>query len=416
MKSAGTHENTFATCQKDVQSDFRYPFAIMNYDFLSPTQIVFGWGRRSELGKLAAKFGSRLFLVSGSRTLERIGVIAQLAAGFDQCGLKAERFEAASREPEVADVDLLVEEFLKRDPTDRDVVIAIGGGSTIDLAKAAAAVATNRQGASVVDFLEGVGRGLQITHAPLNLIAVPTTSGTGTEVTKNAVISSYQPAFKKSLRSDLMIPRVVLVDPELSVSLPHETTAYTGMDAMTQLIESYISRRAAPIPQALALSGLKLAIPALPAVVRDGTSRENREAMSQAALLSGLALANSGLGLAHGVAAALGSHCRVPHGLACAVMLPAALRFNLSVRETELAALERLFDNSHSSDAESAKAFVSRIVELCREVGIPPRLREIGVGIEQLPALVSGSRGNSMSGNPRDVSDHELLEILQQMW
>ncbi|MEI8017702.1 MAG: iron-containing alcohol dehydrogenase [Schlesneria sp.] len=379
-------------------------------------QIVFGWGRRSELGKLATKLGSRVFLVSGSRTLERIGVIEQIAAGFDQCGLKTERFEAASREPEVTDVDLLVAEFLKREPTERDVVVAIGGGSTIDLAKAAAAVVRNQQGSSVVDFLEGVGRGLQITQAPLNLIAVPTTSGTGTEVTKNAVISSYQPAFKKSLRSDLMVPRVVLIDPELTVSLPRETTAYTGMDAITQLIESYISRRAAPIPQALALSGLKLAIPALPVVVGDGASRENREAMSQGALLSGLAMANSGLGLAHGVAAALGSHCRVPHGLACAVMLPTALRVNLTVREAELATLERLFDSSHSSDADLAKAFVSRIVELCLDVGIPPRLREIGVGIEQLPALVSGSRGNSMSGNPRDVSDQELLQILQQMW
>ncbi len=388
----------------------------MNYDFLSPTQIVFGWGRRSELGKLAAKLGSRVFLVSGSRTLERIGVIEQVAAGLDQCGVKSERFAAASREPEVADVDLLVTEFLKRELTERDVVVAIGGGSTIDLAKAAAAVVRNRQGSSVADFLEGVGRGMQITQPPLNVIAVPTTSGTGTEVTKNAVISSYQPAFKKSLRSDLMIPRIVLVDPELTVSLPCETTAYTGMDAITQLIESYISRRAAPIPQALALSGLKLAIPALPAVVRDGSSRENREAMSQAALLSGLALANSGLGLAHGVAAALGSHCRVPHGLACAVMLPTALRVNMSVRERELAEMERLFDNSHSNDMESAKAFVSRIDGVCRDVGIPPRLREIGVTIDQLPALVSGSRGNSLSGNPRDVSDQELLEILQQMW
>ena len=388
----------------------------MNYDFLSPTQIVFGWGRRSELGKLAAKLGSRVFLVSGSRTLERTGVIEHIAAGFDQCGLKTERFEAASHEPEVADVDLLVAEFLKREPTERDVVVAIGGGSTIDLAKAAAAIVRNRQGSSVVDFLEGVGRGLQITQPPLNVIAVPTTSGTGTEVTKNAVISSYQPAFKKSLRSDLMIPRIVLVDPELTVSLPRETTAYTGMDAITQLIESYISRRAAPIPQALTLSGLKLAIPALPAVVRDGSSREDREAMSQAALLSGLALANSGLGLAHGVAAALGSHCRVPHGLACAVMLPAALRINLAVRERELAKLERLFDDSYSSVGEAAAAFVSRIETLCLAIGIPSQLREIGVAIEQLPALVSGSRGNSMSGNPRDVSDRELLAVLQQMW
>ena len=182
-----------------------------------------------------------------------------------------------------------------------------------------------------------------------------------------------------------MVPRVVLIDPELTISLPRETTAYTGMDAITQLIESYLSRRAAPIPQALALSGLKLSIPALPVVVREGKTREGREAMSQAALLSGLALANSGLGLAHGVAAALGVHCRIPHGLACAVMLPTALRVNQQVREKELAELERLFDSSHSTPASSAEAFVCRITELCREVDIPNRLRDVGVTTDQLP-------------------------------
>jgi alcohol dehydrogenase class IV len=210
-----------------------------------------------------------------------------------------------------------------------------------------------------------------------------------------------------------MIPRIVLVDPELTVSLPKEITAFTGMDAITQLVESYISRRAAPIPQAIALAGLKLAVPALPVVFRDGTSREGREAMSHAALLSGLALANSGLGLAHGVAAALGIHCRIPHGLACAVMLPAALKVNQKVRETELGQLESLFQDHASPDAD---AFVRRIESLCRELGIPSRLRDLGVTQNQIPALVSGSKGNSMSGNPRDVGDDELHEILERMW
>ena len=389
---------------------------IMNYDFLSPQQIVFGWGRRVELAKHAARLGDRVFLVTGSRTLERTGLIDDLSGVLQQSGLTVHRFQAESREPEVADVDSLVARFLSLQPGERDVVIAIGGGSTIDLAKAAAAVVRNRHGDSVADFLEGVGRGLQIRERPLTLIAVPTTSGTGTEVTKNAVISSYEPSFKKSIRSDLMVPRMVLIDPELTVSLSKETTAYTGMDAITQLIESAISRRAAPIPQALAHSGLKLALPALPIVVRDGTSREHREAMSHAALLSGLALANSGLGLAHGVAAALGVHCRVPHGLACAVMLPTALKVNQTVRESELASLERLFDSSHSTTAASATAFLDRITALCHEVGIPQRLRDIGVRVEQLASLVSSSRGNSMSGNPRDVSDAELLDLLQQIW
>ena len=153
---------------------------IMHYDFLSPTRIVFGWGRRAELGKLARGLGTRVLLVSGSRTLERNGVIDELALDCTRHGVEVLRFPVASREPEVADVDLLVADMLRINPTESDVVVAVGGGSTIDLAKAAAAMARNRHGSSVADFLEGVGRGLQITERPLNVIAVPTTSGTGT--------------------------------------------------------------------------------------------------------------------------------------------------------------------------------------------------------------------------------------------
>ena len=395
---------------------------MLNYSFFAPPQIVFGWGRRAELAALAAQRGHRVLLVSGSRTLERNGTIEQIDSQLKAAGLDVLRFSTASREPEVRDVDRLVGEFLSVTAADNDVVIAVGGGSTIDLAKAAAALTTNRQGDSIVDFLEGVGRGLQITQPPLTLMALPTTAGTGAEATKNAVISSNSDAaattapYKKSLRSDLMVPRLVLVDPELTVSVPADVTAFTGMDAITQLIESYISRRAAPIPQGLCLHGLKLAVPALPMAVSEGSSQSAREAMAHAALLSGMALANSGLGFAHGVAAALGVTCQVPHGLACAVMLPAALHLNLPVRTRELADLERLFDPEVGIDPVAANAFVDRIESLCESLNIPARLRDIGVKHEQLTALVAGSRGNSMSGNPRDVSDQKLAEILEEMW
>lgn len=395
----------------------------MNYSFLAPRQIVFGWGKRSELGAFAATLGQRVFLVSGSRTLERTGVIDRLVADLGLAGPQVLGFPVESREPEVRDVDSLTASFRALNPAATDVVVAIGGGSTIDLAKAAAALATNRQADSVVDYLEGVGRGFQITEPPLPFVAMPTTAGTGAEATKNAVISSNAsiadslvPPYKKSLRSDLMVPRLVLVDPELTVSVPATTTAYTGMDAITQLIESYISRRSAPIPQALCRQGLQLAVPALAAAVTDGSLREPREAMSHAALLSGMALANSGLGLAHGVAAALGVTCHVPHGLACAVMLPTALRVNRDVSQARLAELERLFDQSNSRDPLAADSFIKRIEQICRSIGIPDRLREIGVQQKQLPGLVAGSRGNSMSGNPRDVSDSELHAILEQLW
>lgn len=402
------------------------PFALspdilrtMNYSFFAPRQIVFGWGRRTELGTLAASLGRRALLVSGSRTLERSSVVDELVKNLTNAGLDVLGFPVDSREPEVRDVDQLTSAFRDLGPSEQDVVVALGGGSTIDLAKAASALATNHQGNSVEDFLEGVGQGLQIRHSPIPLVAVPTTAGTGAEATKNAVISSNAGAtkpYKKSLRSDLMVPRLVLVDPELAVSVPPATTAYTGMDAITQLIESYISRRAAPIPQALCLQGLPLAIPALKTAVNDGSNRAAREAMSHAALLSGMALANSGLGLAHGVAAALGVTCSVPHGLACAVMLPVALRVNCQISNARLGELERLLDPDAPNDATGADRFIARIEQLCRDVAIPDRLRDLGVRQDQLADLVTGSRGNSMSGNPRDVSDDELRTLLEQLW
>jgi alcohol dehydrogenase class IV len=287
----------------------------------------------------------------------------------------------------------------------------------MDLAKAACAMATNREGASVKDYLEGVGRGLQLREEPLPLLAIPTTAGTGSEATKNAVVSSYAPAFKKSLRSDRMVPRVALVDPELTVSVPSTTTAYTGMDAITQLIESYISSKARPLPRALALQGLELAAPAIERAVRDGGDRDARERMAHAALLSGLALANSGLGLAHGVAAALGVHCRVAHGLACAVMLPVALRVNRETRLREMARLgEAACARTFPSAGAAAAALIDRVDELCAAVAIPRRLRDIGVRREDIPALVTSSRGASMSGNPRQLPDEELARLLEETW
>src|SRR5262249_10881152 len=170
-------------------------------------------------------------------------------------------------------------------------LLAIGGGSAIDLSKAAAALVTQDSPNSVVDYLEGVGEGLKIVNAPLPVLAMPTTGGTGSEATKNAGISCFEPPFKKSLRSELRVRRIVLVDPELAVSVPPQVTAWTGMDAITQLIESYVSRRATPATQQMAWTGLRHAAPNLVEAFRDGTSRSAREGMSMGALLSGIVLA-----------------------------------------------------------------------------------------------------------------------------
>ena len=403
----------------------------MKYEFFAPQRIVFGWGRRTDVGTLAAELGSRAFLVSGSRSLEGNGQVAAVIKACRDANVECQQVTTITHEPVVRDVDEAVQSLRELGAKADDLLIAIGGGSAIDLAKACSAMLTNTEGDSVQDYLEGVGRGLTIQNAPLPLLAMPTTSGTGTEATKNAVISSFNPPFKKSLRSNQMVPKIVLIDPELSVTVPPNTTAYTGMDAITQLIESYISARAQPIPQALCLQGLELAIPAIVDAVERGESRDAREQMAHAALLSGMALANSGLGFAHGVAPALGVHANVPHGLACAVMLPWALSVNRDVRLVEIARIGRLIadlamttelvfvsdemlEKLDGDDADALADFaIESINALCRRINIPAKLTEIGVNADQIPGIVKSSRGNSMSANPRHVDDEELTALLE---
>jgi len=389
--------------------------SVPGYDFLAPQRIVFGWGRWPEVGPLAAGLGTRALVVSGSRSLAASGFNQELAAVLASHKIDYIELATVHREPEVADVDRVTMALSDHKAIEAAVVLAVGGGSALDLAKAVAAMATNADGTSVRDYLEGVGRGLTLSRPPLPVIALPTTAGTGSEATKNAVISSYDPPFKKSLRADSMLPRAIVVDPQLTVSVPPAITAQTGMDAITQLIESYISRKARPIPQALAANGLRLALGAIEEAVANGSSRPAREAMAHAALLSGMALANSGLGMAHGVAAALGVHLRVPHGLACALMLGPALRVNRAVCERQLAELAMQCGlAAGGSTAAAADTLITRVAEISARIGVPERLSAVGVTREMLPALVRDSRGNSMDGNPRSLSDEELLGVLEE--
>ena len=413
------------------------PTTDLTYDFSAPSRIVFGWGRRPMVGGLARSLGRRAFVVCGSRSLERNGALDDVVQSLHEAGVDTVPVETISREPLVEDVDCCVSFLRQNRASTGDLLVAVGGGSAIDLAKAAGALVTQDSKGSVLDYLEGVGRGLKIVNTPLPVLAMPTTGGTGSEATKNAVISSYDPPFKKSLRSELMVPRIVLVDPELAVSVPPNITAWTGMDAITQLIESYISRRATPATELLSLRGLSLAVPNLVPAWQNGTARLAREAMSQAALLSGMALANSGLGMAHGVAAALGVHAQIPHGLACAVMLYPAITINRSAGRVEEKLTQMGWEMLNSeplpSDADEvsrrrtvlrdirekqadlADAAVTAIDDLVTALKIPRQLSEIGVKREQIPAIVRDSRGNSMSANPRELSDEELTQILEEM-
>jgi len=389
----------------------------ITYDFVAPQRIVFGWGRRREVGELARSLGRRAFVICGAPVLTEGGILGQITEALRAEGVEAVFLETIVHEPEVEDVDRVAGVVRTAGLRAGDFILAIGGGAAIDLGKAVAAMATNDESPTVKDYLEGVGRGLVLVKDPLPVLAMPTTAGTGAEATRNAVISSYDPAFKKSLRSERILPRIALVDPELTVTVPPATTAASGMDAITQLIESFISRKAQPIPQALAMDGLKKAIPAIAEAVENGSSQPAREKMAHAAMLSGICLANSGLGMAHGVAAALGVYCRVAHGVACALMLPVALRVNREARQAELARLAHLlFGKGPSTTPEEAvEILIQEISSLCDRVGVPRRLSQLGVTKEQIPEIVKSSRGSSMAGNPRDLSDAELTAILEEI-
>jgi len=410
------------------------------YDFVVPPLIRFGAGRIDEIGAAVGLFGRRAWIVGGGRSLAASGAKKRIDASLAASGIDSRIIATSDGEPTVDQVAAALAGIASED-RDGVVVVAVGGGATIDLAKAVAALVTNMPAglasgsdreacldAFVVDHLEGVGRNVTIGQWPLPVVAVPTTAGTGAEATRNAVISCPRRRFKKSMRSPMMVPRVALVDPDLTASCDPTTIAASGLDCITQLIESFVCRFQQPLPQCLVLESLPRALHALPRLLRQKPEEEDpqrwtdsraadRAALSHAALLSGMALTNSGLGLAHGVAAGLGIGCGTPHGVACAVMLPTAMRLNRKAAEHDFARLERAVDRaSAKDDSAAADAFVERIERLCHESGVPRRLSELGVTADQIDWLAEHSGGASMRGNPVTLSTAELRGALAAMF
>jgi len=401
------------------------------YDFAMPPLIRFGAGRLAEIGDVVRLWGREAWIVAGGRSFTASGARERIEASLAAAGIPGRVVASSAGEPTVDHVTAALAGLAG---TGRDgvVVIAVGGGSTIDLAKALAAMAVavppgrNDLAALdtlVVDHLEGVGRGLSLRDWPLPVVAVPTTAGTGAEATRNAVLSCPRRGFKKSMRSPMLVPRAALIDPQLTASCSRDTLLASGLDCITQLIESYVCRFQRPLPRALVLEALPRALDALPRLLDQdagpgGCSTDTRDAdraaMSHAALISGVSLANSGLGLAHGVAAALGVACGTSHGIACAVMLPAAMRLNRVAARHDFAVLERAVDAAASPvDSAAADAFVSRIERLCEAA--PRRLSQIGVRAAQLDWIASNSGGNSMRGNPVQVDEATLRSLLEEM-
>jgi alcohol dehydrogenase class IV len=392
------------------------------YDLVAPGTVLFGPGRFGELGALVRRFGRRAWLVTGTRSLAACGGRAAVEEALVAAGLEPAVVALSRGEPTVADVAEALAS-LPASGRDEAVVVAIGGGAAIDLGKALAALATNVPvGAvdfeqQVIDRLEGVGLGLAIDVPPLPVVAVPTTAGTGAEATRNAVISCPHRRLKKSMRSPLMVPRAAIVDPALTRSCDRMVTASSGLDCITQLVESFVCRRRAVIPRALVLDALPRAMAALPRALVEPDDLDARASMSHAAFISGMALANSGLGMAHGVAAALGVECGAPHGLACATMLPVALRVNRTACRDDFALLERACDPHAAGDAETAAdAFIARVDALCGVAGTPRRLADLGVDRSRIGWLAANSGGASMRGNPVELSADDLLGILERAY
>ena len=382
---------------------------IAHFEFSTAARIVFGWDTLAEAGKLTREFGTRALVVTGrdTRRAERLLNLLRDAT-------VSPTIFAVPGEPTL---DRIAAGVGAAHEAGCDCVVSFGGGSAIDAGKAIAAMMTNA--GALLDYVEVIGRAQPLIHGPAPFLAIPTTAGTGTEVTRNAVLTSPEHRVKVSLRSPLMMPRVALIDPALTLGLPPALTATTGLDALTQLIEPYVSCRANPMIDALCADGIQRAARSLRAAFDDGSNRRAREDMALASHFGGIALANAGLGAVHGFAAPIGGMFPAPHGAVCAALLPPVMRVNLealSLRAPGSDALRKydevakLLTGSSQASAEDGAAWVA---DLVASMGIP-KLSSHGLREADLEPLVSKAmQASSMKGNPLPLTPAELRRILE---
>lgn len=374
-------------------------------------RIEFGEGSFEKLPALVAAWGQRALLVTGARSFRGSPRFARLLEALEAAGISSRHLEIGG-EPSPADVDAAVARF---HPEGVDVVLAVGGGSVLDAAKAVAALLP--RGNSVLDHLEGVGRDIPYQGPSLPCVAVPTTAGTGSEATRNAVLSARgRGGFKKSFRHEALMPVCALLDPDLLASCPAPTIAGSGIDALTQLIESYTSLHASRPTDALCLDALAAAKGALLEWhARGAAAREARSAMAYAALVSGIALSQAGLGAVHGLASPLGAFFPVPHGLACGTLLAETIRANsraMRAREPQNPALEKYARLGTLLNGREAP--LEELLGSWSERLAIPRLAAYGVRDADLDAVVGAARPGSMRTNPIVLTDRELREVLER--
>jgi alcohol dehydrogenase class IV len=384
----------------------------MHFEFATATRIVFGPGRLNEVGTLAKAFGQRALLVTG-KGKERAARLIEILAreqietiGFQVTG-----------EPKLKEISQGVT-VAKAEGCDQ--VIGFGGGSALDAGKAIAGLLTNP--GELMDYVEVIGRTQPLAYPAAPCLAIPTTAGTGAEVTRNAVLASPEHKFKVSLRSPYLLPKVALVDPELTYDLPPALTATTGLDALTQVIEPYVSLRANALTDGFCREGMRRVARSLRRAYAEPHDAAAREDMALASLLSGLSLANAALGAVHGFAAPLGGMYAGPHGGFCAAVLPWASEVNvraLRQRQTGGEGLRRYTDATRiltGNPSAKPEDLGGWLRELCLTLQAPS-LRAYGVPREGFHELIEkASRASSMKGNPIVLTTEELQEILEKSW
>lgn len=379
----------------------------MQFEFATAIRIIFGPGTLKQVGQLASEMGTRALVVTG-RTVDRAERLLSL---LTEQGIEYETFSVAD-EPTI---DIAREGRDKARTAGCDVIIGLGGGSAIDTGKAISALLTNP--GDPLDYLEVIGRGQPIKYPAAPYIAIPTTAGTGSEVTRNAVLASEEKRVKVSMRSPSMIPRIALVDPELTYGLPKEVTASTGLDALTQVLEPYVCNKPNPMTDALCKEALGRAARSLQkAYETDDTVA--REDMALVSLFGGLALANAKLGAVHGFAAPIGGMFHAPHGAICARLLPYVMQKNvhaLHLREPDSVQLRRYDEVARiltGSPYATASDGVDWVHELCLALNVPS-LSTYAMKPEDIPVVVEKAAvASSMQGNPIKLTTQEMTEIL----
>ncbi len=382
----------------------------MRFEFATTTHIIYGPGTIRDVAPLAAGMGKRAFVVTG-QSLERA---EPLLLELNKKGVEYATF-CVSGEPTTTIAKTGIEKARR---AKSDLVIGIGGGSALDTGKVISAMLTNT--GELEDYLEVVGHGKRLIQRPVPYIAIPTTAGTGAEVTRNAVLGVPEHQVKVSLRSPLLPPRLAVVDPVLTHSMSPSITASTGLDAMTQLMEAYVSNKANPLTDGICREGLKRAGRSLRQAYEDGSNSTAREDMAMASLFSGLALANAKLGAVHGIAGPLGGMISAPHGTICARLLPYVMEANVQAlqnRTPDSPALAR-YGEIAQIITEITEKTVDGVVEwvrdLCQILKVPP-LSKFGLKESDYETVAAKAQNSSsMKGNPIALRDEELMVILKK--